>query len=102
MQVTTVKVEPSTLVVGAGIAGINAALDLGNSGYKVYLVEKEPTVGGHMAQLDKTFPTMDCSSCITTPKMSEIARNPNVELLTYSTVESLTGYVGNFQARIKK
>ena len=102
LKVTTVKVEPSTLVVGAGIAGINAALDLGNSGYKVYLVEKLPTVGGHMAQLDKTFPTMDCSSCITTPKMSEIARNPNIELLTYSTVESLTGYVGNFQARIKK
>jgi heterodisulfide reductase subunit A len=102
LKVSTVKVEPSTLVVGAGIAGINAALDLANSGYKVYLVEKEPTVGGHMAQLDKTFPTMDCSSCITTPKMSEIARNPNIELLTYSTVESLTGYVGNFQARIKK
>ncbi|MFX0075425.1 MAG: FAD-dependent oxidoreductase, partial [Candidatus Hermodarchaeota archaeon] len=102
LEVTTVKVQPSTLVVGAGIAGINAALDLANSGYKVYLVEKSPTVGGHMAQLDKTFPTMDCSSCITTPKMSEIARNPNIELMTYSEVVSLDGYVGNFQARIVK
>ncbi len=102
LEVTTVDVEPSCLVVGAGIAGINAALDLGNSGYKVYLVEKNPTVGGHMAQLDKTFPTMDCSSCITTPKMSEISRNPNVDLMTYSEVVSLDGYVGNFQAKIKK
>jgi len=102
LQITTVKVEPATLVVGAGIAGINAALDLANSGYKVYLVEKSPTVGGHMAQLDKTFPTMDCSSCITTPKMSEVARNPNIELMTYSEVVSLDGYVGNFQARIEK
>jgi len=102
LKITTVKVEPATLVVGAGIAGINAALDLANSGYKVYLVEKSPTVGGHMAQLDKTFPTMDCSSCITTPKMSEVARNPNIELMTYSEVVSLDGYVGNFQVRIEK
>ena len=102
LEITTVKVEPATLVVGAGIAGINAALDLANSGYKVYLVEKSPTVGGHMAQLDKTFPTMDCSSCITTPKMSEVARNKNIELMTYSEVVSLDGYVGNFQARIEK
>ena len=102
LKVTTVKVEPATLVVGAGIAGINAALDLANSGYKVYLVEKSPTVGGHMAQLDKTFPTMDCSSCITTPKMSEVARNPNIELMTYSEVVSLDGYIGNFQVRIEK
>jgi len=102
LEVQTVEVEPACLVVGAGIAGINAALDLADSGYKVYLVEKSPTVGGHMAQLDKTFPTMDCSSCITTPKMSEIARNPNIELMTYSEVVSLDGYVGNFQARIKK
>jgi len=102
LKVTTVKVEPATLVVGAGIAGINAALDLANSGYKVYLVEKSPTVGGHMAQLDKTFPTMDCSSCITTPKMSEVARNPNIELMTYSEVVALDGYIGNFQVRIEK
>ncbi|MFX0036425.1 MAG: 4Fe-4S binding protein [Candidatus Hermodarchaeota archaeon] len=102
LEVTTVKVEPSCLIVGAGIAGINAALDLGNSGYKVYLVEKSPTVGGHMAQLDKTFPTMDCSACITTPKMSEVAQNRNVELMTYSEVESIDGYVGNFQVKIRK
>jgi heterodisulfide reductase subunit A len=102
LEVTKVKVEPSCLIIGAGIAGINAAIDIGNSGYKVYLVEKTPTVGGHMAQLDKTFPTMDCSACITTPKMSEVARTPNVELLTYSEVESIDGYVGNFQVKIRK
>ncbi|MHA2008721.1 MAG: 4Fe-4S binding protein [Promethearchaeota archaeon] len=102
LEVTTVKVEPSCLVVGAGIAGINAALDLGDSGYKVYLVEKTTTVGGHMAQLDKTFPTMDCSACITTPKMSEVAQNPNIELMTNSEVESIDGYVGNFEVKIKK
>lgn len=102
LKVTSVKVEPSCLVVGGGIAGINAALDLADSGFKTYLVERTPTVGGHMAQLDKTFPTMDCSACITTPKMSEVARNPNIDLMTYSEVESIDGYVGNFNIRIKK
>jgi len=82
LEVTKVKVEPSCLIVGAGIAGMNAALDLSDQGFKVYLVEKTPTIGGHMAQLDKTFPTMDCSACIITPKMSELARAENVELLT--------------------
>ncbi len=102
LPVTKVKVEPSCLIVGAGIAGMNAALDLGNSGYKVYLVEKTPTIGGHMAQLDKTFPTMDCSACTITPRMTDVSRNPNIELLTYSEVESIDGYVGNFDVTIKK
>lgn len=102
LEVTKVKVEPSCLIVGAGIAGMNAALDLGNSGYKVYLVERLPTIGGHMAQLDKTFPTMDCSACTITPRMTDVARNPNIELLTYSEVKSIDGFVGNFDVKITK
>jgi heterodisulfide reductase subunit A len=102
LEVQKVKVEPSCLIIGGGIAGMNAALDLANEGYKVYLVEKTPTIGGHMAQLDKTFPTMDCSSCILTPKMSEISREKNIELLTYSEVVEVSGYIGNFDVTILK
>jgi heterodisulfide reductase subunit A len=97
-----VPVKKSTLVIGAGIAGIQAALDLGDMGYKVYLVEKNPTIGGKMAQLDKTFPTMDCSACILTPKMVDVSRHPNVELITYAEVMEVRGFVGNFTATITK
>ncbi|MFX0057780.1 MAG: 4Fe-4S binding protein [Candidatus Hodarchaeota archaeon] len=97
-----VDVEPACLVVGGGIAGMNASLDLANFGYKVYLVEKSPTIGGHMAQLDKTFPTLDCSSCVITPKMSDVAKAKNIELLTYSEVSEISGYIGNFNVKIKK
>lgn len=93
---------PATLVIGAGIAGIQAALDIANAGYKVYLVERQPSIGGHMAQLDKTFPTLDCSACIMTPRMVDVARHPNIELLTYSEVEMVEGEAGNFRARIRK
>jgi len=102
LAVQKVNVEPTSLIIGAGITGMNAALDLSSAGYKVYLVDRSATIGGHMAQLDKTFPTMDCSSCILTPKMSEIARDKNIELLTYSEVTDVTGYVGNFEVTIKK
>ncbi len=102
LEVQKVSVEPSCLIIGGGIAGMNAALDLATEGYKVYLVEKTPTIGGHMAQLDKTFPTMDCSSCILTPKMSEVSREKNIELLTYSEVVEVTGYIGNFDVTILK
>jgi heterodisulfide reductase subunit A len=102
LDVQKVNVEPSCLVIGGGITGMNAALDIATSGYKVYLVERTPTIGGHMAQLDKTFPTMDCSSCILTPKMSEVSRAKNIELLTYSEVTEVTGYVGNFEVTILK
>ena len=102
LAVQKVNVEPTSLIIGAGITGMNAALDLSSAGYKVYLVDRSATIGGHMAQLDKTFPTMDCSSCILTPKMSEIAREKNIELLTYSEVTDVTGYVGNFEVTIKK
>ncbi len=102
LEVSHVDVNPATLVVGAGIAGIQAALELADAGHKVYLLEREPSIGGHMAQFDKTFPTLDCSACILTPRMSDIDQHPNVELLTYSELEELTGFVGNFEARIRK
>jgi heterodisulfide reductase subunit A len=92
----------AALIIGAGIAGMQAALDIANGGVKVYLVERQPSIGGHMAQLDKTFPTLDCSSCIMTPRMVEVAQHPNIELLTYSEVEWIRGEAGNFRARIRK
>jgi len=94
--------QPAALVIGAGIAGMQAALDIADAGFKVYLVEREPSIGGHMAQLDKTFPTLDCSACIMTPKMVDVARHPNIEMLTYSEVEWVRGEAGHFRARIRK
>jgi heterodisulfide reductase subunit A len=96
------NVLPSTLVIGGGIAGIKAALVIADAGYKVTLVEKKPTIGGHMALYDKTFPTLDCSICILGPLMTEVKDHPNIELLTYSSVEKVEGYVGNFEITIKK
>ena len=90
------------LVIGGGIAGIQSSLDLAEEGFKVYLVESSPSIGGRMAQLDKTFPTLDCSSCILTPKMMEVANHDNIELLSYSEIVSLDGNIGNFKVRIKK
>jgi len=89
-------------VVGGGIAGIQAALKIADSGHKVYLVERKPSIGGHMAQLDKTFPTLDCSACILTPKMTLVGSHPHIELLTYSEVEEVSGYIGNFKVKIRK
>ncbi len=97
-----VAVKKSTLVIGAGIAGIQAALDLADMGYKVYLVEKQPSIGGKMAQLDKTFPTMDCAACILTPKMVDTSRHENIELITYAEVKDIKGFVGNFTVTVNK
>lgn len=97
-----VPIHPATLVVGGGIAGIQAALEIANAGYPVYLVEREPSIGGHMAQFDKTFPTLDCSACILTPKMVDAGSHPNITLFTYSEVEKVDGYVGNFVVTIRK
>ena len=97
-----IDVEPSALVIGGGIAGIQAALDIADAGFKVHLVEKEPSIGGRMAQLDKTFPTLDCSACILTPKMVDAGRHPNIDLMVYSEVEDITGYVGNFTVKVRK
>ncbi|MBU1671563.1 MAG: CoB--CoM heterodisulfide reductase iron-sulfur subunit A family protein [Actinobacteria bacterium] len=94
-------VTRAVLVLGAGIAGIHAALSIAASGKKVYLVERGPSIGGRMAQLDKTFPTLDCSACILTPKMVDVARSPNIELLTCTELEELSGFNGNFTARVR-
>ncbi|HKJ66287.1 MAG TPA: CoB--CoM heterodisulfide reductase iron-sulfur subunit A family protein [Desulfopila sp.] len=97
-----VDVTQAALVIGGGVAGIFSALELANMGHKVYLVEKEPSIGGVMAQLDKTFPTNDCSACILTPVMVDAGTHPNIELLTYSEVDSVDGYIGNFNVKIRK
>ncbi|MHC1598236.1 MAG: 4Fe-4S binding protein [Candidatus Methanofastidiosia archaeon] len=102
LQSTEIPVTHSALVIGGGIAGIQAALDIANSGFKTYLVEKEPSIGGRMAQFDKTFPTLDCAACILTPKMVDVARHPDIDLLTYSEVEHIDGSIGNFHVQIKK
>ncbi|UCH71842.1 MAG: CoB--CoM heterodisulfide reductase iron-sulfur subunit A family protein [Thermoplasmatales archaeon] len=102
LQTSKISVTPEALVIGGGIAGIQAALDLAEENHKVYLVEKSPSIGGRMAQLDKTFPTLDCSGCILTPKMMEVANNSNIELLTYSEVTSVEGSIGNYNVKIKK
>jgi len=92
----------TALVIGGGIAGMQASLDIADKGFPVILVEREPTIGGHMAQLDKTFPTLDCSSCILTPKMVEVGNHSNIELLTYSEVVDIRGEVGDFHVTIRK
>lgn len=97
-----VPIHPATLIVGGGIAGIQAALEIADAGYHVYLVEREPSIGGHMAQFDKTFPTLDCSACILTPKMVDAGNHPNITLLTWSEVVKVDGYVGNFAVTINK
>ncbi|MDD2734012.1 MAG: CoB--CoM heterodisulfide reductase iron-sulfur subunit A family protein [Desulfuromonadaceae bacterium] len=98
----TVPVTKRSLVIGGGIAGIQAALDIADCGHEVILVEREPSIGGHMAQLSETFPTLDCSQCIMTPKMVDVANHPNIKLYTYSEIELVEGYIGNFQVTIKK
>ena len=90
------------LVVGGGVAGMQAALDIANQGFKVTLLEKSPSIGGRMAMIDKTFPTLDCSACILTPKLSEVSRHPNIDLITYSEIKSVQGETGDFRVRIHK
>ena len=102
LQIKEVSTLHNALVIGGGIAGLQAALDLANQNYEVFLVEKEPSIGGHMAQLDKTFPTMDCSICIFAPKMVDVGKHPNITLITYSEVKEVTGIVGNFHVKIHK
>jgi heterodisulfide reductase subunit A2 len=97
-----VPVTKTALVIGGGIAGIQASLDIANTGHKVILVEKEPSIGGHMSQLSETFPTLDCSQCILTPRMVEVAQHPNITLYTYAEIESLEGFIGNFKAKIRR
>jgi heterodisulfide reductase subunit A len=92
----------AVMVVGGGIGGIQAALDLADSGFYVYLVEKSPAIGGKMSQLDKTYPTNDCSMCIMAPKLVECGRHLNIEIITYADIESVEGSAGNFKVKVKK
>ena len=102
LEVKKVPIHPDVLVVGGGIAGIHAAMTLANAGKKVFLVEREPSIGGHMAKFDKTFPTLDCAACILTPKMSEVGAHENITLWSYSEVTKVDGYVGNFTVTVKR
>ncbi|MBR5681211.1 MAG: CoB--CoM heterodisulfide reductase iron-sulfur subunit A family protein, partial [Clostridia bacterium] len=95
-------VTKRALVIGGGIAGIQTALDIAEAGFHVDIVEKEPTIGGKMAQLDKTFPTLDCAACILTPKMVDCAQNENIRILSFSEVEAVSGFVGNFTVKIRR
>ncbi len=97
-----VPVTQAAMVVGAGVAGMQAALDLAEAGFKVYLIEKQPTIGGIMAILDKVFPQNDCSICILGPKMVDVAKHPNIKLITMAEVEEVSGYVGNFNVRVRQ
>jgi heterodisulfide reductase subunit A len=102
LETKEAPVNPATLIIGGGIAGIQAALEIADAGHKVYLVEREPSIGGHMIQFDKTFPTLDCSACILTPKMTSAGSHPNIELMTYSEVTEVSGFIGNFKAKVRK
>ncbi|MBL7075444.1 NAD(P)H-dependent oxidoreductase subunit E [candidate division KSB1 bacterium] len=102
LEPISVPVNRRALVIGGGIAGIQAALDIANSGYETLLVERQPSIGGHMIQLSETFPTLDCSQCILTPKMVEAGQHPKIKLFTYSEIEEIGGYIGNFKVKIRK
>lgn len=102
LQPIAIPLTRRALVIGGGVAGIQAALDIADAGYQVVLVEREPSIGGKMAGLSETFPTLDCSQCILTPRMVDVGQHPNITLHTYSEVESVEGYVGNFKVNIRK
>lgn len=102
LEITYAPMNKNTLIVGGGIAGIQAALEIANAGYHVYMVEKEPTIGGKMGQFDKTFPTLDCAACILTPKMVSVGHRKDITMMTYSEVENVSGYMGNFKIKVRK
>lgn len=102
LEMRRVPIKKRVLVVGAGIAGIESALQIADAGFEVVLVEKEPSIGGHMAQFDKTFPTLDCAACILTPKMVSVGKHPNIRLMTWTEVEEVSGYLGNFTVKLKR
>jgi heterodisulfide reductase subunit A len=102
LEVRQVSVTPAALVVGGGVAGIEAALRLADAGKQVILVEREASIGGHVAMFDRTFPTLDCADCILNPKMVNVAEHPHITLLSYSQVEDVAGYVGNFRVQVRQ
>jgi heterodisulfide reductase subunit A len=102
LEIKKVAINPNVLVVGGGIAGIHAALVLANAGKQVYLVERDPTIGGHMAKFDKTFPTLDCAMCVLSPKMAAVGSHPNITLWSYSEVSKVDGFVGNYKVTVRR
>jgi heterodisulfide reductase subunit A len=102
LEMRRVQINRRVMIVGGGIAGIESALQLADAGFEVVLVEKEDTIGGHMAKFDKTFPTLDCAACILTPKMVAVGQHPKIRLMTWSEVESVDGFVGNFKIKVRK
>jgi heterodisulfide reductase subunit A len=102
VEETEVNIIPEALVIGGGIAGMYAALDMADAGFKVHVVERSATIGGHMAQLDKTFPTLDCSACILTPRMVDVSKHTNINLMSYSEVVGVEGSIGNFKVKVKR
>jgi heterodisulfide reductase subunit A len=102
LEMRKVPIGKRVMIVGAGIAGIEAALQIADAGFEVILVEKQESIGGHMAKFDKTFPTLDCAACILTPKMVMVGKHPRIKLLTYSDIEEVSGYIGNFKIKVRK
>ncbi len=101
LEIRRVQIKKRALVVGGGIAGIEAALQLADAGLEVILVEREPSIGGHMANFDKTFPTLDCAACILTPRMVSVGQHPKIRLITWAEVQKVEGYIGNFKVKIR-
>ncbi len=102
LEMRRVPITKRVMVVGGGIAGIESALQMADAGFEVILVEREASIGGHMAQFDKTFPTLDCAACILTPKMVSAGKHPNIKLMTWAEVEKVDGYIGNFKVTVRK
>ncbi|RPH94626.1 CoB--CoM heterodisulfide reductase iron-sulfur subunit A family protein [candidate division KSB1 bacterium] len=102
LEMRRISITRRVMIVGGGIAGIEAALQIADAGYEVILVEKEESIGGHMAKFDKTFPTLDCAACILTPKMVSVGKHPNIRLMTFAEVEDVSGYIGNFKIKVRK
>lgn len=102
LEMRRVHIDNKVLIVGGGIAGIEAALQIADAGFEVYLVERDSSIGGHMSRFDKTFPTLDCAACILTPKMVSVGKHPNIRLFTWSEVDDVKGYIGNFKVKIRR
>jgi heterodisulfide reductase subunit A len=102
LEMRRVHITKRVMIVGGGIAGIEAALQVADAGFEVILVERDPSIGGHMSRFDKTFPTLDCAACILTPKMVSVGKHPNIKLVTWAEIEEVKGYIGNFKVKIRK
>jgi heterodisulfide reductase subunit A len=102
LERSTVPVNPNVLVVGGGIAGIAASLTLADANKQVFLVERDPAIGGHMAHFDKTFPTLDCAACILTPKMTQVGKHKNIHLMANAEVQEVSGFIGNFTVKVRR